>query len=146
MRVLLQRVSSAAVRVDAETVGAIGRGLLLLVGFGRGDDARLLAPMADKVTGLRVFPDPGGRLQHSVLDIQGGVLAVPQFTLYGSTQRGRRPDFAAALEPAAASGLFARFVDALAATGLDKLESGRFGAQMSVQLVNDGPVTLLLER
>ena len=143
----MQRVSSAAVTVDGEQVGAIGSGLLLLVGFGRGDDASQLAPMADKVAGLRVFPDAAGRLHHSVRDTGGGVLAVPQFTLYGSTRRGRRPEFTDALAPEDASRLFAAFLDELAASGLAQPpQSGRFGAHMAVQLVNDGPVTLLLER
>jgi len=100
MRVLLQRVSSACVTADGETLGEIGAGLVLLVGFGRNDDASVAAPMAARVCGLRVFEDDDGRFQYSANDVGGELLAVPQFTLYGDTRRGRRPDFTAALAPA----------------------------------------------
>lgn len=146
MRVLLQRVSSASVEVDRTTVAATGGGLLLLTGFGDGDDASVLAPMADKVCGLRVFEDDRGRFQHSVDDTGGDILVVPQFTLYGDTQRGRRPDFTTALAPDRAAALFDEFADILARRAPGRVGRGRFGARMAVHLVNDGPVTLMLER
>lgn len=146
MRVLLQRVSSASVTVDREVVGEIERGLLLLTGFGAGDTAAVLAPMADKVCGLRVFEDERGRFQHSVNDLDRGILVVPQFTLYADTQRGRRPDFTRALAPDRARVLFDEFAGTLAGRATGRVARGRFGARMSVELVNDGPVTLLLER
>lgn len=146
MRVLLQRVSSASVVVDEDTIAAINHGLVLLAGFGSGDDASVLGPMADKVCGLRVFEDQDGRFQHSVTDTAGEILAVPQFTLYGDAQRGRRPDFTRALAPDRASILFAEFIAALTDRAPGRVSSGRFGARMALHLVNDGPVTLLLER
>lgn len=146
MRVLLQRVSSASVRVEGRTVGAIGRGLVLLTGFAAGDDASLPATMAGKVCGLRVFEDEAGRFQHSVVDVGGDLLAIPQFTLYGNVQRGRRPDFSAALDPDHARALFDKFVDALSARAAGAVAAGRFGAHMEVELINDGPVTLMVER
>lgn len=146
MRVLAQRVSSACVTVDRETVGEIGPGLLLLTGFGAGDGAAVVSPMADKVCSLRIFEDRRGRFQHSVNDLGGGILVVPQFTLYADTQRGRRPDFSKALAPGQADVLFEEFVGALAERATGEVARGRFGMHMSVQLVNDGPVTLLLER
>ena len=146
MRVLLQRVASASVTAGGDTIAATGRGLLLLAGFGTGDDASVLAPMAGKVRGLRVFEDDSGRFQYSVDETRGDLLVVPQFTLYGETQRGRRPDFTGALAPDRAEALFNEFVDVLAEGAAGKVERGRFGAHMAVQLINDGPVTLLLER
>jgi len=146
MRVLLQRVTSAAVTVAEETVASIGSGLLLLTGFGADDDDSVLAPMVEKVCGLRVFEDDEGRFQYSVQQTGGQILVVPQFTLYGDTQRGRRPDFTGALEPDRAETLFERFADLLAERTAGRLGRGRFGAHMAVRLVNDGPVTLLIER
>lgn len=146
MRVLLQRAASASVAVAGETIGEIGPGLVLLAGFGAGDDASVIAPMADKVCGLRVFEDEAGRFQYSVNDTAGDLLAIPQFTLYGDTRRGRRPDFTAALAPQRAEPLFNELVAALKERARGKVASGSFGAHMAVQLVNDGPVTLMLER
>lgn len=146
MRVLLQRVASAAVAVEGRTIAATGPGLLLLTGFGAGDDSSVLAPMADKVCGLRVFEDDDGRFQYSVTDTGGDLLVVPQFTLYGDTQRGRRPDFTGALAPDRAEALFQQFTDILHSRPVGRVERGRFGARMAVSLVNDGPVTLLLEK
>lgn len=146
MRVLLQRVAAASVLVDRQTIAATGSGLLLLTGFGAGDDGSVLAPMADKIRGMRIFEDADGRFQHSVDDTGGDLLVVPQFTLYGDTQRGRRPDFTGALAPDRAEALFAQFADILAGRPAGRVERGRFGARMAVHLVNDGPVTLLLER
>ena len=144
MKILLQRVSRAAVRVDGAVVGAIDQGLLLFVGFGQTNTEQDLAPMATKVANLRVFPDERGRFDRSLLDIGGAALLVPQFTLYADTSKGRRPDFTGAMAPDAASRLFDRFVAAMAETGVDKVETGRFGAHMQVELVNDGPVTILI--
>lgn len=146
MRVLLQRVASASVEVNGAAVAATDRGLLLFAGFGAADDRSVLASMADKILDLRVFEDERGRLQYSVVDTRGDLLVVPQFTLYGDTRRGRRPDFTGALEPGLAETLFVEFVDVLTARATGRVECGRFGAHMAVQLVNDGPVTLLLER
>lgn len=146
MRVLLQRVASASVAVDGHTIASAGRGLLLLAGFGSADDGSVLGPMAEKVRGLRVFEDDSGRFQYSVDEIRGDILVVPQFTLYGDTRRGRRPDFTGALEPARAEALFDEFAAILSRRSDGQVERGRFGAHMAVELVNDGPVTLMLER
>jgi len=146
MRVLLQRAASASVTVDNQVIGRIERGLVLLSGFGASDDDSVLGPMADKVCGLRVFEDEKGRFQYSVNDVAGDLLAVPQFTLYGDTRRGRRPDFTGALAPARASALFDAFVGALSERAAGRVARGRFAAHMQVALVNDGPVTLMLER
>ncbi|MEA3292843.1 MAG: D-aminoacyl-tRNA deacylase [Pseudomonadota bacterium] len=145
MRIVLQRVTSASVSVDREVIAGIDAGLLLLVGFGREDTDPALARVASRIVNLRGFPDRSGKLQHSVLETGGGVLAVPQFTLYGDTAKGRRPDFTGALTPERARDLFDRFVIALRETGIERLEAGRFGADMAVALVNDGPLTLMLE-
>ncbi len=146
MKVLLQRVRSASVTVDRELISQIAAGLLLLVGFGSDDDESILQPMADKVANLRVFADQAGHFQYSVLQTGGELMVVPQFTLYGDTGRGRRPDFSAAMPPGQAQALFDRFVTALRAAGICHVVTGRFGALMQVQLVNDGPVTLVLEK
>lgn len=147
MRVLLQRVASASLAVDDRVVTAIASGLVLMTGFGADDDASVLGPMVDKVRGLRVFEDSAGRFQYSLDETGGDVLVVPQFTLYGDTRRGRRPDFVQALAPAAAEPLFDAFADELerrATAGC--VARGVFGAHMAVHLINDGPVTLMLER
>jgi D-tyrosyl-tRNA(Tyr) deacylase len=145
MRIVLQRVSRARVTVDGRVTGAIGRGLLLLVGFTGGDTEETLRWMADKVVGLRVFADPGGKMNLSVDEVGGALLVVSQFTLYGDARRGRRPSFVEAAPPAVAIPLYERFLERLRATGRP-VETGEFGAMMEVELVNDGPVTLLLER
>lgn len=144
MRVLLQRVSRAEVHVDGDRIGAIGHGLLLFVAFTQGDDGRVITPAVDKIRHLRIFADARGRFQYDVEQAAGSVLAVPQFTLYGDARRGRRPDFTAALAPDAAAELFDDFVNAFAETGIG-VQTGRFGADMDVSLVNQGPVTLQLE-
>lgn len=145
MRVVVQRVSRAAVRVDGDLVGRIGRGFLLLVGIGPRDGTRELAWMAERIRGLRVFPDGDGRMNRDLAEAGGEVLAVSQFTLYGDCRKGRRPSFTDAAPPDLAERLVAEFVAMLRARGL-KVETGRFGAHMAVELENDGPVTLLLER
>ena len=145
MRVVLQRVSRAAVTVEGRVTGEIRQGLLVLVGFTAGDGEEALRWMAEKVVGLRVFPDEEGKMNRSVAEIGGGLLVVSQFTLYGDARRGRRPSFVDAARPEAAIPLYERFVELLRATGLP-VGTGEFGAMMQVELVNDGPVTLVLER
>lgn len=145
MRVVLQRVSRARVTVNERITGEIGPGLLVLVGFREGDDEAALRWMADKVAGLRVFADEQGKMNRSVADMGGSFLVVSQFTLYGDADRGRRPSFVEAARPETAVPLYERFVALLRGTGL-RVETGEFGADMAVELVNDGPVTLILER
>ncbi len=146
MRVVLQRVSRAEVRVGDSVVGSIGRGHLLLVGFTEGDGNEHVEWMADKVVGLRVFPDDEGRMNRALEDVDGGLLVVSQFTLYGDVRKGRRPSFVHAAHPDVAVPLYERFVSALRDRGVSRVETGEFGAAMEVELVNDGPVTLVLER
>ncbi len=146
MRIVLQRVSRAQVSIDGEVVGRIGPGLLLLVGFTEGDDEEKLRWMADKVIGLRVFNDPDGKMNLSLTEIVGSILAVSQFTLYGDTRKGRRPSFIKAAVPDVAIPLYDRFLELLRERAPGPVESGEFGAMMDVELVNDGPVTLVLER
>jgi len=146
VRVVLQRVSRASVRVDGEVVGSIGRGHLLLVGFREEDDEDTLSWMADKVVGLRVFPDRKGRMNLGLERVEGDLLVVSQFTLYGDASKGRRPSFVGAAAPERARPLYRRFLELLEARAPGAVESGRFGAVMEVELVNDGPVTLVLER
>jgi len=145
MRVVLQRVARAAVRVDGRVVGEIGRGVLVLAGFTAGDTADTVAWMADKIAGLRVFPDDDGKMNRSLNEIGGAALVVSQFTLYGDARKGRRPSFVDAAAPAVAEPLYGGLADALAAHGIP-VARGVFGAVMAVELVNDGPVTLILER
>ena len=145
MRLVVQRVSRAGVTVDGEVVGAIGAGLLVLVGVERGDGEEQALRLAGKTARLRVFADEQGRFDRSVLDVGGGVLAVSQFTLLGDTAKGNRPSFTRAADPPEAERLYERYVAALRAEGVAPVETGRFGASMAVELVNDGPVTILLE-
>ena len=145
MRIVLQRVARARVTVDGRVTGEIGAGLLLLVGFTHDDTEEKLAWMADKVCGLRIFGDDEGKMNRSVQEIGGGVLVVSQFTLYGDTRKGKRPSFIDAARPETAIPLYERFVALLRATELP-VETGEFGAMMDVELLNDGPVTLVLDR
>jgi D-tyrosyl-tRNA(Tyr) deacylase len=145
MRVLLQRVSRAEVRVGERTTGKIGRGFLLLVGFTGTDDLAKVDWMAEKVFGLRLFSDSEDKMNLSLADVGGEVLVVSQFTLYGNAEKGRRPSFVDAARPEQAIPLYESFVAALRAKNL-RVETGEFGAMMDVELVNDGPVTLWLER
>ena len=145
MRILLQRVSSAEVRVGSRVTGRIGRGFLLLVGLTHADGEEALLWMADKIIGIRLFPDEGGKMNFSLADIGGALLVVSQFTLYGDAAKGRRPSFVDAARPEIALPLYERFLALLRERGVP-VESGEFGAMMDVELVNDGPVTLLLER
>ncbi len=144
VRVVLQRVAHAAVEVDGHTVGRIGPGLLALVGFRAGDDETALGWMAQKLTTLRVFEDAAGKMNLALGDTGGELLLVPQFTLYGDCRKGRRPGFDGALDPASASVLFDGFCDRCAAEGFTP-QRGVFGAHMRVSLLNDGPVTLILD-
>ncbi|HEY7309689.1 MAG TPA: D-aminoacyl-tRNA deacylase [Gemmataceae bacterium] len=144
MRAVLQRVSRAAVVIDGETVGAIQRGLLVLLGVAPADTKKEARWLAEKVAGLRVFNDEAGKMNLDVAEVGGGVLVVSQFTLYGDCRKGRRPSFIAAAPPEIAVPLYEAFVNALRALGLP-VATGRFGAMMQVELVNDGPVTLILD-
>jgi D-tyrosyl-tRNA(Tyr) deacylase len=137
-------VTRAAVRVEGAVEGEIGRGLLVLLAVGREDGPADADSVADKIANLRIFDDPAGQMNLSALDVGGEVLVVSQFTLYGDTRRGRRPSYVAAAPPEAAQALYRRFVERIAATGLRTAE-GVFRAMMEVELVNDGPVTLLLD-
>ncbi|MCZ2136440.1 MAG: D-tyrosyl-tRNA(Tyr) deacylase [Burkholderiales bacterium] len=145
MRVLVQRVAMAEVTVAGRTSGAIGPGLLLLVGITHGDDEATLPRMADKVVKLRIFADDAGLMNRSVLDVGGEVLAVSQFTLYADARKGNRPSYTEAARPEVASPLFDRFVVALAQRLGKPVATGVFGADMKVQLLNDGPVTIWLD-
>lgn len=145
MRVLLQRVARAEVRVGDRVTGRIGRGLLALVGLTHSDTEAQLAWMADKVVGLRIFGDAEQKMNLSVVEAGGAILVVSQFTLYGDAEKGRRPSFIDAAKPEQAIPLYERFVVLLCERGV-AVETGEFGAMMDVELVNDGPVTLMLER
>jgi D-tyrosyl-tRNA(Tyr) deacylase len=145
VRVVVQRVSRAAVTIDDRIVASIDRGLLVLVGFTPGDTAAAVEWMAEKLVGLRVFEDDANKMNRSVVDVGGAVLVVSQFTLYGDVSRGRRPSFVAAAAPDEAIPLYDAFVAALRARDVP-VETGEFGAMMDVALVNDGPVTLVMDR
>jgi D-aminoacyl-tRNA deacylase len=144
MRVLLQRVTSAAVRVDGEVVGSCGPGLLILLGVGRDDDAALAASVAGRVADLRIFRDADGRTNRSLLEMGGQALVVSQFTLYADTRKGRRPSFLDAAPPDTAIPLYERFAATLEERGV-MVGRGVFGAEMEVELVNDGPMTIWLD-
>lgn len=144
MRIVVQRVSSAGVVVDGEAVGSISHGLLLLCGMHGSDTSKELQWMADKVVNLRIFEDDQGKMNLSVLDVGGGILAVSQFTLYGDCSRGRRPSFIEAAPPEQADKLYREFVGLLRER-VERVETGVFQAHMEVSLVNDGPVTILLD-
>jgi D-tyrosyl-tRNA(Tyr) deacylase len=145
MRVLLQRVREASVTIDGRVVGAVGRGYCLLVGFTHDDLPEHAEWMAEKVSGLRLFPDEAGKMNLSLVEVGGAVLVVSQFTLYGDAAKGRRPSFIEAARPETAIPLYHHFIAALRGQHLS-VATGEFGAMMNVQLVNDGPVTLMLER
>jgi D-tyrosyl-tRNA(Tyr) deacylase len=146
MRVVVQRVSRASVTVEGRVVGKIGVGLLILVGFTGPDTDEAIQWMADKLANLRIFPDPDGKMNRSLLEVDGAAaLVVSQFTLYGDARKGRRPSFVEAASPAIAEPLYQRLVGALRRRGVT-VATGEFGAMMAVELVNDGPVTLVVER
>ena len=146
MRAVVQRVAEAAVRVEGRPVGAIGAGLLVLLGVGRGDGEKDADDLAEKIAHLRVFPDDEGRMNRSVHETGGSVLVVPQFTLYGDASKGNRPGFSQAAPPEAAEPLYEEFVRRLKDISGITVETGSFGAAMEVELVNDGPVTILIEK
>jgi D-tyrosyl-tRNA(Tyr) deacylase len=144
MRALLQRVSRASVRVAGETVGAVGPGLVVLLGVGPGDDEPTGTALARRIVELRIFRDEAGRTNRSLLEVGGEVLAVSQFTLFADTRRGRRPGFTDAAPPDLANELYESFCEALEGLGVH-VGRGRFGAEMEVELVNDGPFTIWLD-
>lgn len=145
MRAVCQRVSRARVTVDGKVVGSIGPGLLVLVAAAKQDGTEEVRWMADKIVGLRVFPDTQGKMNLSLTDVRGEILVVSQFTLYGDCRKGKRPSYSEAAPPAEAEGLYRSFIDALQARGIP-VQEGIFGAMMQVELVSDGPVTLILDR
>jgi D-tyrosyl-tRNA(Tyr) deacylase len=144
MRGVVQRVSHAAVRVAGNTVGQIGSGLLVLVGIGATDTPGAAAYLAEKVATVRIFPDAAGKMNLSVGEVGGAVLAVSQFTLFGDVRKGRRPSFVAAAPPELAEPIYENFLECLRGFGLH-VENGRFRAMMEVELINDGPVTILID-
>lgn len=144
MRAVVQRVTHGAVTVDGQTVGEIGPGTLVLLGVGRDDTERDADYLAEKIAHLRIFEDDAGKMNHSVLESGGAMLVVSQFTLLGDCRKGRRPSFAAAAPPETAEQLYTHFTDRVRAMGI-QVATGRFRAMMQVCLVNDGPVTLILE-
>jgi D-tyrosyl-tRNA(Tyr) deacylase len=145
MRVVLQRVREATVAIDGRTAGQIGAGYLLLVGFTHGDSRDEVAWMAEKVLGLRLFADSEGKMNLALADVGGALLVVSQFTLYGDARKGRRPSFIDAARPETAIPLYEHFINTLRSSGVP-VATGEFGADMQVSLINDGPVTLLLDR
>ena len=146
MRVVLQRVSEAHVTIEGKVVGEIGLGQFLLVGFKQSDTTDQVEWMADKVGGLRVFQDDAGKMNRTLADVDGSILVVSQFTLYGDVRKGRRPSFIDAATPETAIRLYERFVELLEARHPGKVATGEFGAMMDVSLTNDGPVTLVIDR
>ena len=145
MRVVLQRVTEANVKVDGEIIGQIENGLMILVGFGKEDTEEKLDWMVNKILNLRVFSDENDKINLSVTDIKGELLIVSQFTLYWNCKKGTRPSFDGAMDPINAEKLYDKFVEKMQTSGL-KIQPGSFGADMKVSLVNDGPVTVELER
>jgi len=149
VKVVVQRASRAEVRIAGKSVGKIGAGFVILAGFAHADTDDALVWMADKILGLRLFSDAAGKMNLALADVHGGVLVVSQFTLYGDTTKGRRPSSVDAAPPEVAVPLYERFVALLRERGAGsatRVETGEFGAMMEVELVNDGPVTLILER
>jgi D-tyrosyl-tRNA(Tyr) deacylase len=145
VRAVAQRVTRAEVRVAGAVTGRIGPGLLVLLGAGQGDTEADVDYLVEKLANLRIFEDDAGKMNRSLLDTGGGLLAVSQFTLYGDARKGRRPSFTDALEPVAAERLYERFVAGARAAGVAEVATGRFGAMMEVELVNWGPVTMLVD-
>lgn len=145
MRAVIQRVTRGSVSVDGQVIGAIGPGLVILVGVKNGDGEEEAAWLAQKVAHLRIFADEQGKFNRSLLDVGGEALVVSQFTLYGDAQRGRRPSFSDAAPPEVAAPLVDLFTQHLRQQGVRRVETGRFGAMMLVEILNDGPVTILLD-
>jgi D-tyrosyl-tRNA(Tyr) deacylase len=144
MRAVIQRVKRAEVRVNGQAVGAVGEGMLVLLGIGKEDTLEAAQSLADKIVNLRIFDDPQGRMNRSILETRGGLLCVSQFTLYGDCRKGRRPSYDRAAQSDVACRLYEAFVGSARARGIT-VETGQFQAMMEVELVNDGPVTLLLD-
>ncbi|WP_353097024.1 D-aminoacyl-tRNA deacylase [Tissierella praeacuta] len=144
MRAVIQRVSEASVKVDNNVVGEIGKGLLVLLGIGEGDTPKDLDYLVDKALGLRIFQDNNDKMNLSLLDIQGELLVISQFTLYGDVRKGKRPSFTDSAHPDIAEKMYLEFIDKAIDKGI-KTEKGIFGADMKVSLINDGPVTILLD-
>ena len=145
MRVLIQRVTEASVSIDGAIVGKIGKGMLILLGVKVGDTQAEADFLADKCLGLRIFSDAEGKMNLALNDVQGEILVVSQFTLYGDARKGRRPSYIEAAQPPVSEPLYEYFVEKLRQSGI-KVETGRFGADMAVSLINDGPVTLIIEK
>lgn len=146
MRIILQRVSKASVIADGVLSGEIGSGLVLLVGFAKGDEEEAIAPAVEKIVKMRIFPSEKSYFDKDILESNGELLVVSQFTLYGDTLKGRRPDFAQAMESERAKVMYERFVEVCQASGVKKVATGKFGAMMELSLVNDGPTTIIIER
>ncbi|HCO19344.1 MAG TPA: D-tyrosyl-tRNA(Tyr) deacylase [Tissierellales bacterium] len=144
MRAVVQRVSSAEVRVDDKMVGRVGKGLLVYLGVGKEDTVSDIEYMADKVSGLRIFEDENGKMNLSVQDIRGEILAISQFTLYGDVRKGKRPSFSDSADPDKGEELYNQFISIIQGIGI-RIDKGIFGAHMMVDYVNDGPVTILLD-
>ena len=144
MRAVVQRVKESSVKTNAEIVGRIGPGLLVLLGVAKGDGVEDAAYLAHKIINLRIFEDQDGKMNRSLLDIGGELMAVSQFTLLADCRKGRRPSFVAAAEPEKATELYEKFVDSVRQQGVG-VQTGRFGAMMEVALINDGPVTVIIE-
>lgn len=145
MRVLIQRVSQASVTIEGKTISKIGKGLLILLGIGHGDDEQQVSFLAEKTANLRIFEDEWGKTNLSVLDVKGEAIVVSQFTLYADTRKGRRPSFTDAAPPEAAAPLVERFIEVLGGYGVPT-QGGIFGEHMQVEIHNDGPVTIWLEK
>ncbi len=145
MRLVVQRVSEASVRINGELISSINRGLLVLCGVGKNDGKEALTWLANKLVNLRIFEDDNGKMNKSLLDISGEIIIVSQFTLYADCSRGRRPDFLDSAKPEIAEKLYDRFCEEVSFFGVN-VKKGIFGADMKVSLLNDGPVTIILER
>lgn len=145
MRAVLQRVSEASVTVDGQVIGEIGKGIIVLFGMLGTDNEKTMEYMLDKVVNLRIFEDENGKMNLSLLDVEGELLIVPNFTLYGDARKGRRPGYSGGASPEVASELFAQLCEKAKAMPIKKVQTGQFQADMKVALINDGPVTLLLD-
>ena len=145
MKALVQRVTEGSVSVDGQVIGAIGKGLVILFGAGRGDTEKDVVYLAEKCANLRIFEDEDGKMNRSLLDIGGEALVISQFTLYGDCRKGRRPGFSDAADPAEAERFYEQFLALIAQAGVKNVQHGKFGADMQVKIFNDGPVTFMLE-
>lgn len=146
MRVVVQKVSQAAVEIEGEISGSIGAGLCILIAVAENDTLEAMQWMANKLINLRVFPDDDGKMNRSVIDIQGGLLVISNFTLYGDARKGTRPSYSNSAPPSIAEPIYDKFIEILRASTDLQVETGKFGAMMDVSLVNDGPVTLIIDK